>query len=166
MILRSIFIALLTVVYVSQPGQADDEEWPESARTMRAETLRAAVVEWCDEHTGYFILNKGHPFCMLQDDVRSWLFVGEWRMVEQGYWWSRRDDDTEGPRIAVLWLAEPNGYPPIKPDDQGKETLPQAELLAIECAFAHVAVNNPARVPVVLVGPAADECRAHIERIQ
>ena len=79
-------------------------------------------------------------------------------MVERKYWWARRKNDTEVPRVAVLWLVEPNGYSPIKPDAEGRETLSSEELLGIECSFARVAVKNPARVPVVLVGAVADQC--------
>ena len=156
--LRSILVAIVAIVYLVQPVRADNEEWPEHVRTPRAETLRAAVAEWCDEHIGYFILNKGHPVCLLRSEVRKWFFFGEWRMVERRYWWSRRKDETTGRRVAILWLVEPNGYPPIEPDNEGRETVPPEALLAIECSFARVAVDNPARVPVVLVGPAASQC--------
>ena len=156
--MRTILTVIVVVVSLVEPVRAEDDEWPEHVRTLRAETMRAAVAAWCDEHTGYFLLNKGHPFCLLRDEVRNWLFVGEWRMVERKYWWARRKNDTEGPRVAVLWLVEPNGYSPIKPDAEGRETLSSEELLGIECSFARVAVKNPARVPVVLVGAAADQC--------
>ena len=156
--MRCILPAILVIVFFLAPVRADDKEWPEHVRTPRAETMRSVVAEWCDGHTGYFVLNKGHPFCLLRSEVRDWLFVGEWRMVEMQYWWSRRTNDMDGPRVAVLWLVEPNGYPPIKPDDKGMETVSPEELLGIECALARVAVDNPARVPVVLVGPAAGQC--------
>ena len=122
--LRSILVAIVAIVYLVQPVRADNEEWPEHVRTPRAETLRAAVAEWCDEHIGYFILNKGHPVCLLRSEVRKWFFFGEWRMVERRYWWSRRKDETTGRRVAILWLVEPNGYPPIEPDNEGRETVP------------------------------------------
>ena len=153
----AVLVAILLVTLLDSVRAADDK-WPEHVRTHRAELARAAVVRWCDEHSGYFTLNKGHPFCLLGTDTRSWLFIGEWRMVEPTFWWNRRNSDTEDVRIAVLWLVEPSGYPPLRPDASGRETASVEELLNLECTFARVAVENPARVPVVLVGPAADQC--------
>ena len=103
-------------------------------------------------------MNKGHPFCLLRTDARTWLFIGEWRMVEPKYWWNRRNGDTADYRIAVLWLVDPSSYPLIESDDEGRGTLSAEELLDTECFFARLAVENPARVPVILVGPAADQC--------
>ena len=49
--MRTILTVIVVVVSLVEPVRAEDDEWPEHVRTLRAETMRAAVAAWCDEHT-------------------------------------------------------------------------------------------------------------------
>ena len=102
--------------------------------------LNEAVLDWCDTQGGKFTLpNVSAPGCKIGNN----FWAGTFGLInyESGWWWNKRAE-TEDPyyKFGLLWLVLP-----IDPD--------------APCAAALAALNNPARIPVKLIGPRAHECR-------
>ena len=82
------------------------------------------------------------------------IFLGGWELdlAFDPSWWRRlRAGDSSDYRWGVLWLVDstnPANEPPSNP------------MLAtgMECAWVGVPLRNPAKVPVRLVDPEANEC--------
>ena len=138
-------------------GSEDQHEWAEDAKTPRAATLRAAVADWCDERSGILFLRVGQPFCIVSDNGSEALFAGQWRLVREQYWWSVRHNSF---RVGVLWLVDPPT--PEEMAQSGYVGSPEIGMMS-ECVSGFQAMQNPANVPVILVGPAAEECEKMIQ---
>ena len=148
---------------------AEEGIWPEELMTPRAEATRVAVLEWCEVQGGRFHLtDEGHPFCVLFDSASEphLYFMGEWRLERANvatWWWMLRNNQTPDVQAGVLWLVDPTNHPPIDESsglvDVSPEIARHADLV-LECAFTRRALNNPARLPVYLIGPGVDECLA------
>ncbi|MDE0211507.1 MAG: hypothetical protein OXJ64_16700, partial [Boseongicola sp.] len=111
--------------------------------------LNAAVLDWCDARSGTFDLPEINiPYCTV-DGGTAKLFGGTAYIGVMGTtdlppakWWELRSYKGHpfGPdRLGVLWYV---------PGPASKEL----------CREALSALKNPARVPVVLVGPGAAVC--------
>ncbi|MYB76890.1 MAG: hypothetical protein F4X83_07330 [Chloroflexi bacterium] len=102
--------------------------------------LNEAVLDWCDTQGGQFALpNVSSPGCK----IGKGIWAGTFGLInyEPGWWWNKRAE-TEDPyyKFGLLWLVLP-----IDSD--------------APCAAALAALNNPARIPVKLIGPRAHECQ-------
>lgn len=113
----------------------------------RAEVLDALailseeVLDWCERQGGEFMLpNVASPGCVVGNN-NGW--VGYFGLVnrEDRWWWNKRTEfeNPYGDKIGILWLT-------ISPNMD-------------DCAAARAALNNPARIPVELIGPHAPDCR-------
>ena len=65
------------------------------------------------------------------------------------WWWKLRSGDPPNHRTGVLWFV---------PSPTPKELCAVSEGKLCLCRTALAALNNPAQVPVVLIGPGAAEC--------
>ena len=156
------------VVLALAASAAADGERKTWLNTPRAEATRTAVLEWCEARDGDFRITNSRPFCVASDPGIGMpvLFMGEWQIfavVDPSFWWKLREKDSPSSfRVGVLWLVDPTnpGLGDGVPDTLDNErTESDSELTkAIECAWARHALTNPAKVPVHLVGPAANEC--------
>ena len=138
-------------------GSEDQHEWAEDAKTPRAASLRAAFADWCDERSGILVLRVGQPFCIVFDNGSEALFVGEWRLVREQYWWSVCHNSL---RVGVLWLVDP---PTPEEVAQSGYVGSSESLMMSECVIGFQAMQNPANVPIILIGPAAEECEEMIQ---
>ena len=177
--MRSFAPGLLAFTMFTTPTSANDGEWPEAVQTPRAEAMRSAMVDWCDGQNLPFVLRDGRPFCGKTDPETGGyaLLVGEWRATlafDANWWWKlrERESDSEA-RIWVLWLVDPLSHPPVDLErvqalleaagiDPAEVDIDDEEQKVIdrklECLYANAALENPANVPVLLIGPAADQC--------
>ncbi|MCY4005605.1 MAG: hypothetical protein OXE84_02080 [Rhodobacteraceae bacterium] len=93
--------------------------------------LNETVLDWCERHGGEFILpHIAAPGCLV--DTSFW--AGYLGLVnhDAAWWWQKRVD--AGPHnFGLLWLV-------------------------LSCDEARAALDNPARIPLQLIGPRADEC--------
>ena len=69
---------------------------------------------------------------------------------DAAWWWEQRTGLPDDLMIGVLWYVGPNRDP--------KALCAASQGMLCQWATAHEAPNNPARVPVVLIGPGASEC--------
>lgn len=178
--------AVLILLFVMS-ASADGDEWLEVMKTPRAEALRVAVLEWCDLANGHFRLNKGQPSCVVSDStatgqasflgITPFLQVGDtywgpsfWLSVEPERWWKLRATGTAGFRFGVLWFVDPSfvlpalavsglldGLSDTGVDTTGFEMTPQVNM-NLQCMFAKIAVENPAKVSVHVIGTGASQC--------
>ena len=123
--------------------------------------LNEAVLDWCDAQAGEFYLPSiGAPSCATwkgsyragNPDV---VYMGTLKGVfgaapDVAWWWKLRTGDMSW-EFGVLWYVGPN---------DPKELCAASQGALCQCATAHAALNNPARVPVVLIGPGAAVCEA------
>ena len=124
------------------------------------------MLEWCEARGGRFWLGGTHdlaPICLAFDPdlAVQVVFLGMWEgwvPFDLPWWWQRRAADKPEYRIGVLWLVDPTN--PVY--DMGRTSgVPGVDFdptLNNECSLAGAAVVNPAKVPVRLIGPSADEC--------
>ena len=183
--MRRQFAALFLVFAVS--ASADGDEWLEAMKTPRAEALRVAVLEWCDRKDGDFRLNKGQPSCLVSDStaaeqlyfigITPFLQIGDtywgpsfWLAVEPERWWKLRTTSKPGYRVGVLWFVDLSfvlpttavsglldGLSDTGADTTGFEMTPQVNV-NLQCMFAKMAVENPAKVSVQVIGTGASQC--------
>lgn len=151
-------LALAGAVYAGEPDPR--------VLTARAEAARQAVFAWCETRGGEFWLGGQDdlwPVCRAfdPDSAVPVVFVAGWERwvpFDLPWWWRLRAGDTPEYRYGVLWLVDPTN--PVS--DMGRTSgVPGVDLdptLNNECSLAGAAVVNPAKVPVRLVGPSADEC--------
>ena len=118
--------------------------------------LAGAVLDWCDTQDGDFRLaHISAPSC----ETGKVLYLGTLHGVfgaamapDAAWWWEQRIGVPDDLTIGMLWYVGPN------PDPQALCAASRGALC--QCATAHAALNNPARVPVVLIGPGAAVCEA------
>ena len=157
--------AAVLALALAGTASADDEPDPRWL-TPRAEATRTAVLDWCEARGGKFWLGGPHdlaPICLASDPDLAVpvVFLGmweDWVPFDRAWWWQRRAADNPEYRVGVLWLVDPTN----PAYDMGRTSgVPGVDLdptLDNECDLAGAAVMNPAKVPVRLVGPSADEC--------
>ena len=115
--------------------------------------LAAAVLDWCDTQAGVFRLpHISAPSCETEDALYLGSLkgiFGEADAPDAAWWWQWRTGiHSVGLRTGVLWYV---GNDP-------KEVCAASHGVFCPCPTALAAVNNPAQVPVVLIGPGATAC--------
>ena len=145
------FVMALTLAVCSRAGA--DNPLPKWNDTMKSDFYRD-VLDWCDARGGEFKLHdkNGEPAEYWIDFPLSaceiGLFVPEeiWagfpgvREIPLMRWWNLKNGfASKGIEGGILWYV---------PARQGGEL----------CSFASAALNNPAKVPVDLIGPGVGEC--------
>ena len=115
--------------------------------------LAGAVLDWCDAQGGNFLLpHISAPSCQTGEVVYLGTLNGVFgETADAAWWWKQRAGLPDGLTIGVLWYVGPN---------DPKELCAASEGRLCQCPSARAALNNPARVPVVLVGPGAAVCEA------
>ena len=115
--------------------------------------LAGAVLGWCDAQGGDFRLpHIGAPSCETGEVVYLGTLKGVFgEAADAAWWWKQRTGLRDGLTFGVLWYVGPN---------DPEELCAASEGRLCQCPPAYAALNNPARVPVVLVGPGAAVCEA------
>lgn len=116
--------------------------------------LNAAVLDWCDTQAGVFRLpHISAPSCETDEALYLGTLKGVFGEVDapdSAWWWQWRTGiHSVGPSTGVLWYVGPN---------DPKELCAASQGMLCQCPTALAAFNNPARVPVVLIGPGAAAC--------
>ena len=168
------------------------QKWPDAAQTPRAEATRVAVLDWCEFRAGEFgLLEDGQPYCVFVDE--NWeitdAFLGVWNIALGGeplWWWEIRNNQGPDMQSGVLWLVDPYNHPRRSEEEkeadrefvrefvrkygtengEPKSPPPDKEnkiLMSFECTHMRMALNNPARVKVILVGPGIEQCKAWLK---
>ena len=141
------------------PAQIEADERTRPAPPSRAmdllSLLNAAVLDWCDTQAGVFRLpHISAPSCekgeVLYLGTLKGIF-GEADAPDAAWWWKQRTDLPSDLVVGVLWYVGPN---------DPKELCAASQGMLCQCPTALAALNNPARVPVVLIGPGAAVCEA------
>ena len=165
---RILAIQLAASVLVTVSADEPEwQKWPEAAQTPRAEAARVAVLDWCEPRNGVFGLTEdGQPYCGFVDENGeiTGAFLGVWDIAlgsETGWWWEIRSRQTPGMQSGVLWLVDPFNHPPSS--EEVSPELDREIMLSFECIYMRYALNNPARISVVLMGPGIEQCMAWIE---
>ena len=115
--------------------------------------LNASVLDWCDTQAGVFRLpHISVPSC--ETDEALYLgtlkgIFGEADAPDAAWWWEKRTNVPPNLTVGVLWYVGPN---------DPKELCAASQGMLCQCPTAHAALNNPAHVPVVLIGPGAAAC--------
>ena len=115
--------------------------------------LNAAVLDWCDTQTGVFRLpHISAPSC--QTDEALYLGTlkgtfGELDAPDAAWWWEIRANGFTNLTVGVLWYVASN---------DPKELCVVTQGTLCQCPTALAALNNPAQVPVVLIGPGVAAC--------
>ena len=117
--------------------------------------LNAAVLDWCDTQAGVFRLpHISAPSCETEDALYLGSLkgiFGEADAPDAAWWWQWRTGiHSVGLRTGVLWYVGPNDPKEVCAASHGGSLCP--------CPAALAAFNNPAQVPVVLIGPGATSC--------
>ena len=118
--------------------------------------LNAAVLDWCEEQAGAFHLpDITAPSCETGGVLYLGTLIGvfgEAGAPDAAWWWELRTGlSSLDPEIGVAWFvshADPEGV------------CESTEGLFCQCPAALDALDNPARVPVVLIGPGSAVCEA------
>ena len=144
------WVCVAAVLALAPAASADEHD---GAKLLRL--LAAAVLDWCDTQDGEFWLpDISVPSCETGEVVYLGTLKGIYGAVmapDAAWWWERRTGLPADLTIGVLWYVGPN-------DPQALCAASRGALC--QCATAHAALNNPARVPVVLIGPGAAVCEA------
>ena len=115
--------------------------------------LNAAVLDWCDTQAGVFHLpHISAPSCETGGALYLGTlkgFFGEMDAPDAAWWWKQRTDVPPNLTISVLWYVGPNDPKELCAASHGK---------LCQCPTALAALNNPAKVLVVLIGPGAAAC--------
>ena len=118
--------------------------------------LAGAVLDWCDTQDGDFWLpHISSPVCWTGGVAYLGTLRGAFGAAmapDAAWWWDLRTDLPDDFMVGVLWYVGPNDNP--------KALCAASRGKLCQCAAAHAALNNPARVPVVLIGPGESECAA------
>ena len=117
--------------------------------------LAGAVLDWCDAQGGDFRLpHISAPSCETGEVVYLGTLKGVFGAAmapDADWWWELRTGLPDDLSLGVLWYVGRN---------DPKELCAASKGRLCQCPPAHAALNNPARVPVVLVGPGASVCEA------
>ena len=117
--------------------------------------LNEAVLKWCDTQDGGFRLpHISAPSCETGEVVYLGTLTGIFGAAmapDAAWWWEKRTGLPDDLTIGVLWYVGPN---------DPKELCTASRGALCQCPTAHEALNNPAQVPVVLIGPGAAVCEA------
>lgn len=120
---------------------------PRAADLLSA--LNAAVLDWCNGRSGTFHLpHISAPSC----ETDNTLYLGRIGIMGENatrWWWEIRSGDPPNLRTGVLWYV---------PSPTPKELCAVSEGIFCQCRMALAALNNPAQVPVALIGPGAAVC--------
>ena len=121
------------------------------------ENLSGAVLDWCDAQGGQFMLpHISAPSCKLNQVVYLGTLKGVFGAAgapDSAWWWELRSDIPADLEIGVLWYTGPNNPMELCAASNG---------VLCQCDTAREALDNPARVPVVLVGPGTAVCEASL----
>ena len=115
--------------------------------------LNAAVLDWCDTQAGVFRLpHISAPSC--ETDEALYLgtlkgIFGEVDAPDAAWWWKIRTYVPANFTVGALWYVGPNDPRELCATSQG---------MLCQCPTALAALNNPGKVPVVLIGPGAAAC--------
>ena len=115
--------------------------------------LNAAVLDWCDTQAGVFRLpHISTPSC----ETHETLYLGTLKGIfgeadapDAAWWWEKRTNVPASFTVGMLWYVGPNDPEELCVASQG---------MLCQCPTAIAALNNPAQVPVVLIGPGAVAC--------
>lgn len=142
---RTISVGVLVVVLalVAETSRATD----------MLSLLNSAVLDWCDKQAGVFRLpHFSAPSCetgeVLYLGTLKGIF-GEVDAPDAAWWWEQRAGAPPNLTIGMLWYISSN---------DPKKLCAATQELFCQCPTALAALNNPARVPVVLIGPGATVC--------
>ena len=144
------WVCVAAALATAPAALADEHDGPDMLSL-----LAGAVLDWCDAQGGDFRLpHIGAPSC----DTGEVIYLGTLKGVfgevwapDAAWWWEQRTGWPDGLAFGVLWYVGPNNP---------KELCAASKGTLCQCPTAHAALNNPARVPVVLVGPGAAVCEA------
>ena len=96
--------------------------------------LNEIVLEWCERRGGEFTLpHITASGCLIDND----FWAGHLGLInyDDAWWWQKRaETDTGVYNFGILWLG-------------------------LVCEESLAALDNPARIPVQLIGPRANECQ-------
>ena len=126
-----------------------------AATTSRAtdalSALNAAVIDWCSTQGGSFSLPTiATPGCDIGNAMWAGTLHGVLGEPDAAWWWDKRAGIPASYTFGILWY--------VGPDPKEVCDMTQGELCW--CPPALAALNNPAQVPVVLIGPGATMCGA------
>ena len=136
-ILMTLAVALTLAPTASKAADPKSDIMKELLNSLAV--LNEAVLDWCDTQGGQFTLpTVSAPGCKIGNNF--WAGTFGFIKYEAGWWWNKRAE-TQHPyfKFGLLWFVLP---------------APDAP-----CAAALAALNNPARIPVKLIGPHTHECR-------
>ena len=115
--------------------------------------LTGAVLDWCDRQGGDFRLpHISAPSCETGEVVYLGTLKGVFGAAmapDAAWWWELRAGLPDDLRLGVLWYVGPNDPTELCTASGG---------MLCQCDTARAALDNPARVPVVLIGPGAAVC--------
>ena len=115
--------------------------------------LNEAVLDWCDTQAGVFRLpHISAPSCETEEALHLGTLkgiFGEADAPDAAWWWEIRANVPANLTVGVLWYVGPN---------DPKELCAASRGMLCQCPTALAALNNPARVSVVLIGPGAAAC--------
>ena len=117
--------------------------------------LNAAVLDWCNTQAGIFRLpHVSAPSCETPEALYLGTLkgvFGEVNAPDAAWWWKQRSSVLPDLTIGVLWYVGPND--PV-------ELCAASEGVLCQCPTAFAALNNPAQIPVVLIGSGAAVCES------
>ena len=152
---RAISIAtILAAALLLSACQSLEAEQRESEPLDLLSLLNAAVLDWCDAQPGavFYLPHISAPSC----DTGETLYLGTLKGIfgdndvpDEAWWWELRVGYSTDFTVGVLWYVGPN---------DPEELCVASRGLLCQCPTALEALNNPARVPVVLIGPGASVC--------
>ena len=120
-----------------------------SEATDPLSVLNAAVLDWCNAQGGSFRLPTiSTPGCEIGNALWAGTLHGFLGEADAAWWWDKRAGITPAFSFGVLWFVGPTP----------KEFCIKTQGAICQCPPAIAAVNNPAQVPVVLIGPGAAAC--------
>ena len=155
-------VMALTLAVCSRAGAAD-YQLPMSSNDLASDMYRA-VLDWCEAQNGNFSLGRGKPpfgentenlsdlgspVCEL-GPTEEWGGVLGLFEIPLAFWWGLKaiEGRHNGPVLGILLYVLPT--PKKVCADSDGEFCP--------CRTGRAALNNPAKVPVILIGPGAGEC--------
>ena len=152
---RAIGIAtVLVATLLLAACQSLEAEQRESEPLDLLSLLNAAVLDWCDAQPGavFYLPHISAPSC----DTGEALYLGTLKGIfgdndvpDEAWWWELRAGYSTDFTVGVLWYVGPN---------DPEELCVASRGLLCQCPTALEALNNPARVPVVLIGAGASVC--------
>ena len=120
-----------------------------SEATDPLSVLNAAVLDWCNAQGGSFRPPTiSTPGCEIGNALWAGTLHGFLGEADAAWWWDKRAGITPAFPFGVLWFVGPTP----------KEFCVETQGTICQCPPAIAALNNPAQVPVVLIGPGAAAC--------